>query len=341
MTCNEPPTGPVQVFIMLGQSNMLGFGTVGDPETPGTLEYLMEKQGKYPHLKDADGKWVQSKNVRYVQNMCKQGKMNILSNEWLSINPHRKFGPELGMSQVLGPYMEETNQPAMLLKSCIGNRSLGWDLLPPGSSSFEHDGKIYAGYKDSPSSWDKGTTAERIGWYGGKQYDDDTGRCKDILADIGSYYPGATEYKVAGFIWWQGHKDQNDAHAGKYEENLVRLIESLRKDFEAPKAKFVCATVAFDGFSMKGHLMTIHKAQLAVSGDGWRYHGTRWKYPQFRGNVMTIDARPYWRGKEDSPKDQGHHYNHNTETYYEVGYCLGEALVGLLKNGTSRHAKDA
>jgi hypothetical protein len=30
-----------------------------------------------------------------------------------------------------------TDAPVMILKSCIGNRALGWDLLPPGSEGFE------------------------------------------------------------------------------------------------------------------------------------------------------------------------------------------------------------
>jgi len=46
-----------------------------------------------------------------------------------------------------------------------------------------------------------------------------------------------------GFFWWQGDKDRYDAaHAARYEQNLVRLIKQLRKDFNAPKAKFVPAT---------------------------------------------------------------------------------------------------
>lgn len=44
----------------------------------------------------------------------------------------------------------------MILKSCIGNRSLGWDLLPPGSERYELVVKdkqgvektmVYAGYQ--------------------------------------------------------------------------------------------------------------------------------------------------------------------------------------------------
>jgi len=39
-----------------------------------------------------------------------------------------------GEEAVMG---EAFDEPVMLLKSCIGNRSLGWDLLPPGSERLE------------------------------------------------------------------------------------------------------------------------------------------------------------------------------------------------------------
>jgi hypothetical protein len=46
----------------------------------------------------------------------------------------------------------------MMLKSCIGDRALGWDLLPPGAKGFEYtDSKnqswTYAGYHQSPMKW--------------------------------------------------------------------------------------------------------------------------------------------------------------------------------------------
>ena len=45
---------PVQVYILLGQSNMLGFGTVkGDKE--GTLEHAVKTKKIYPYLADNAG----------------------------------------------------------------------------------------------------------------------------------------------------------------------------------------------------------------------------------------------------------------------------------------------
>ena len=325
---------PIQVFIMMGQSNMLGFGRVGPEDQKGTLENLVRKEGRYPHLIDDQGNWTQREDVRYVQVMHRNGKMAVLRNDWLTVTG-RHIGVELQFGHILGHVLEE---PVLLLKSCIGNRSLGWDLLPPGSRQFEFEGRIYAGYRESPLSWEKGTEPEPIGWYAGKQYDDDVASAKAVLEHIGEYYPGGQRYEVAGFVWWQGHKDQNPAHAGRYEQNLVRLIKSVRKDFHAPDAKFVLATIAFGGWDLQGPGLTVADAQLAVSGETG-------KYPEFKGNVRTVEARDFWRDKNVSPSGAGHHYNHNAETYMEVGNALGWAMAGLLtgnsiSGGSQRDVKE-
>jgi hypothetical protein len=103
----------------------------------------------------------------------------------------------------------------MMLKSCIGDRALGWDLLPPGSPSFDYEDSknvtyTYAGYHQSPARWVKGTTPKPIGWEAGIQYDGDLARADTVLADLDTYYPGANGYEIAGFFWWQGDRDSRD-----------------------------------------------------------------------------------------------------------------------------------
>lgn len=316
------PAKPIQVYILLGQSNMLGFGKVSGAETRGTLEHLVTKHDKYPYLLNESGDWTVRDDVRYVHVMQRRGNMAVMRNEWLT--PKDRFGPELGFGQVVGEFHDE---PVLLLKACIGNRSLGWDLLPPGSEQFEFEGKIYAGYQESPLSWEKGTEPKPINWYAGKQYDDDVANAKKVLANLNEFYPEyqGQGYEVAGFVWWQGHKDQNRAHASRYEQNLVRLIKVLRKDFDSPHAKFVLATIAFGGEQLSGPGLTVAQAQLAVDGDAG-------KYPEFQGNVKAIDARPFWREADVSPNSrQGYHYFHNAETYMEVGLALGRAMTALLR----------
>jgi hypothetical protein len=320
-------TKPVKVFILLGQSNMLGFGTVAGPEKPGTLEHAVQKENLYPFLVDDSGKWTERKDVRNVRVMVgRGGGMGVHNNEFLTIKGG-KIGPEIGIGHHLGTLLDE---PVLILKSCIGNRSLGWDLLPPGSEScvFEEKDKktgelktyVYAGYKQSPMRWEKGTEPEAIGWYAGKQYDDDIANAKKVLEELDTYYPGAQNYEVAGFFWWQGDKDRYDAGlASRYEPNLVQLIKTLRKDFNAPKAKFVCATLGQTEKGATGNDGMILDAKLAVDGNSG-------KYPDFKGNVATVYANPLSQGGASNG-----HYNGNARTYMDVGLGMGEAMVELLK----------
>jgi hypothetical protein len=307
---------PVQVYILLGQSNMLGFGKIAGGE--GSLENAVKAKKKYPYLVDDAGNWTERKDVRYVRVMGSgTGEMRQFNNEWMTIKGGT-MGPEIGIGHYLG-YV--TDAPVMILKSCIGNRSLGWDLLPPGSERFEFEGKIYAGYKDSPESWDKGTEPKPIGWYAGMQYDGDVANAKKVLAELDKYYPGAKGYEIAGFFFWQGDKDRyNAAHASRYEQNLVQFIKQLRKDFNAPSAKFVVATLGQTKKGDGGNEGKILEAQLAVDG-------TSGKYPEFKGNVATVYSNPFCHGGASNS-----HYNGNAETYMDVGEAMGKAMADLLKN---------
>jgi len=236
---------PVQVFIIMGQSNTLEMGRVqGDRE--GSLEHAVKTENLFPFMVDDAGNWTTRKDVRNVQvgGSGGPGKIRYMRNDWLTVSGS-KIGIETGIGHQLGAALEA---PVMILRSSTGNRSLGWDLLPPGSEPYEFDVNdktyVYAGYGQSPSMWEKGTEPKPIGWKAGIQYDGDVARAKEVLENLDKYYPGATEHEVAGFLWWQGDKDRyNEGHAVMYEKNLINLIASLRKDFNAPKAKFVCATL--------------------------------------------------------------------------------------------------
>jgi hypothetical protein len=313
---------PVKVFILMGQSNMVGAGHVkGDKE--GTLENAVKEESLYPFLVDDTGAWTQRMDTRYVRYM--NGKE--LKNEFMTVS-EGKIGPELGIGHQLG---EALGEPVMILKSCIGNRSLGWDLLPPGSKGYDFEEKdkktgamktyTYAGYKESPMKWEKGTKPEPIGWYAGKQWDTDIADAKTVLENFSKYYPEAKGYEVAGFLFWQGDKDRYDAGlASHYEENLVSLVKALRKEFDAPEAKFVCATLGqSEKDAATGNDKLILDAQLAVDGETG-------KHPEFKGNVSTVYSHPLSKGGASNG-----HYNGDSRTYMDIGLAMGEAMVKLLK----------
>ncbi len=335
-------TKPVQVFILLGQSNMVGLGKVKGAD--GSLEFAVKEKKKYTYLVDAAGAWAERKDVRYASVMQGRGGggMQRLNNEWMTVKTCNTIGPEFGIAQPIGNAVEA---PVLILKSCIGNRSLSWDLLPPGSERFEFVIKdkagvekkmVYAGYKDKPESWEmdsaKGLKTEPapwvdkagkpIDWYAGKQWDDDLSYAKTVLSELDKHYPGAKSYEVAGFFFWQGEKDAgNPGHAARYEKNLVQFIKQVRKEFKAPNAKFVLATMGESAKGGNGNGALVLDAHLAVDG-------ATGKYPEFKGNVATIYTNPMAQGGSGNG-----HYGGKAEVYMDIGEAMGRAMVELLKAG--------
>ena len=302
---------PFKITYFAKQAN--GLGWIVRLDVPGALSTMVKFKGMYPFLIDENRQWVARDDVWY------KGVVAAAGSRWLGVNGGR-IGPELGFGHAVGNHCED---PVLILKTSQGNRSLSWDFLTPGSKRFEYGGKIYAGYKESPLSWDKGTKPEPINWYAGKQYDDCFGAAHQVLGNFDKEFPRwkGRGYEIEGFAWWQGDKDRYvEAHAVRYEKNLVRLIKNLRQEFKAPKAKFVLATL---GQTPKdappGNEKLILDAQLAVDG-------TTGKYPEFKGNVATVYTHPLSQGGASNS-----HYNGNAQTYMDIGLGMGKAMVDLLK----------
>ncbi len=293
--------------LWLEQVDLRGFGDLG---------HVIDDLGRFRYLRAEDRSWVQRPDV--FLNDAYMGKGSSAPHGVDACGP--TFGPELGFGFVMGTFHDE---PVIVMKADIGNRSLGWDILPPGSERYTFEGKEYPGYGET---MDADGTIRKPGpndWYAGKQYDDYTASLRDVLDNFGERYPQFKDqgYEVAGFVWWQGNKDMGStAHIARYEENLVNLIKAWRKEFNAPNAHFVVAT-GCGTQGIEGPGLQIAEAQLNAADPK--------RHPEFAGNVKTIDSRPFWRDASISPKNQGYHYNHNAETYMLVGDALGRAMVEL------------
>ena len=280
---------PVQVFILMGQSNMLGFGN---------LDQLMGvATGKYPYLLDDGNNWTVRKDVRNVF-FC-MGEQRC--NDWLTAenaNGSGKIGPEIGIGNVLG---QAIDGPVMILKACVGNRALGWDLLPPSAKGTGKGGQSYQGDSEYGN---RKVKANHDGWYAGLQYDQDVGAAQDVLKDLATYYPGAKEYQVAGFFWWQGCSE-GKGNPETYDKNLAFLFSDLKKDFNAPNAKFVGATLGEHDKS----------APLAKK---------MFDFVDANKDAGFFYAKPVSKGGSCG------HYGGDAETYMNVGEGMGKLMVELL-----------
>ncbi len=285
---------PITITYMQGGSAAFWLKHV-DLKGQGDLTSLIQ-EGKYPWFADDDGKWTVRNDVTYWETRISEGgKGGPLS----TTSNGRFIGPEVPFGYVMGTCHEE---PVLLIESSMGNRALSFDFRPPSSGKTEE---------------------EKANKFCGLEYDLMVEGVHKTLKNIDEIVPDykGQGYEIVGFVWFQGHKDKNVPKA-VYEKHLVNLIQDLRTEFKTPDLRAVVATVGFNGMEMDpGHSMT-WEAQMAV--------GDPKQHPEFAGTVASVDTRPFWRSRGESPTNTGYHYNHNAETYVLTGDALGRAMVRLL-----------
>ena len=99
----------------------------------------------------------------------------------------------------------------------------------------------------------------------------------------------------------------------------MRLVAALRKEFDAPDAKFVCATLGqTDKDAAKGNEKAILEGMMALSDAE--------QNPALKGSVATVYTHPLSMGSASNA-----HYGGNAKTYMNVGLAMGAAMVELLQ----------
>ncbi|NIS49670.1 MAG: hypothetical protein GWN67_19855 [Phycisphaerae bacterium] len=284
---------PIKITYFKGGSTALWMSQQ-DLLGKGDLEIVTKRDKKFPNLIDDKGEWTVRNDVYY-----QDARINFKGSPLSPTSNGKAIGPELGFGHVMGYYHDEQ---VLLIKTAMGNRALGFDFRPPSS-----------GRNDPDSKWE--SLEYRLMVEG----------VRKTLNDIENIVPNykGQGYEIAGFAWWQGHKDGFSPELiTEYEKNLVNLIKDVRAEFEVPKMPVVVATVGFGGHNMSDKYLRILEAQMAV--------GDPKKHPEFAGTVASVDTRDFWREVDESPVSQDYHYNRNAETYMLVGDALGRAMVRLL-----------
>ena len=300
---------PVRVFILAGQSNMEGHGMINAQPNhnggQGALEFLVKNpatSNRFATLVDASGNWRKRDHV-WISYLNRKGPLCA----GYGARPDM-IGPELGFGWVMGDALDA---PVLLIKCAWGGKSLAVDFRPPsaGKPPYSLGDKTDAAIAQDPAII-------------GKYYRETVSLTRAALANIKELVPGSDgRYVLAGFGWHQGWNDRiNEKYNAEYETNLVHFIHDIRKDLGAPNLPFVIAETGMTGPGEKNpRALSLMKAQAAAAAR-----------PEFRGNVAFVSTRNFWRPTEQSPTNQGYHWNSNAETYYLIGEAMGQAMQGLI-----------
>ncbi len=234
---------PVKVFILAGQSNMEGQAVVDLAgkdynEGRGTLAALMRDPAKAAmlrHLKDADGKWTVRDDVwvRYQR----EGAPLLagpLAFGFSVYGDRHHFGPELQFGHVLGDHFE--NQ-VLLIKTAWGGKSLFRDFRPPSSGGS-------------------------VGPYYTRMIAEVRAALASVKTDFRAYDGGGCE--LAGFVWYHGWNDGCEPKTAvpEYEQNLVNLINDVRKEFNVPKLPVVIGEITGPWVEAPGTWDTLRRRRL-------------------------------------------------------------------------------
>lgn len=233
-----------------------------------------------------------------------------------------EVGPEIGLGWALGDAYAKTGQQVLIIKTAWGGKTIDGDFRPPSS--------VAANPKGPP-----------VGPY----YTRMVAEVADALSKLKTFFPSYSgSYELAGFVWHQGWNDACCSRAGTtpgvYEFDLANLIRDVRKDLKAPKMKAIVGTSGMcgfadynkypigdgDGYQHCGDVCSklaapIITAQLAV--------GNSEKYPEFKGNVKSVELRGFHFDMEKSPGDQCYHWNNNAQSYWLMGQAMAKAFLAM------------
>ena len=281
----------VHVFILSGQSNMVGAGEVSSQLSrnvvKGSLEWLTKNPATAPHyrhLRNDDGSWKQRDDVQ----ICFLDRRGSLQPGYGSTQ--NKIGPELGFGCCIGDAFDE---PVLLIKIAWGGKSLAEDFRPPSLEG-------------------------KTGLYYTKLLE----HTKNVLRQADQLFPQLTgrTFLLEGFGWHQGWNDRiNQSFNDAYEHNMIQFIKDVRRDLKEPVLPFVIAETGMSGPEEKHpRALSLMAAQKAVAD-----------LPEFKGNVAFVSTRNFYRPANESPSSQAYHWNNNAETYYLIGEHMGHAMLRL------------
>ncbi|SMP44446.1 protein of unknown function [Neorhodopirellula lusitana] len=286
---------PLQVFVLVGQSNMQGHADVrtfphmaADPTTEPVLRQMISLEGEP----------VVCENV-WISSLSNTGEKTGRLTTGFGAS-ESKIGPEL----MFGIRMQQhLDQPILIIKTAWGGKSLNTDFRPPSAGSYEFSksqlDRLAKKGKDIQEV--KALKVAATGVYYAKTVE----HVRDVLNDIQRVYPGYDAdqgYELAGLVWFQGWNDMVDlgtypnreATDGyrQYSELLALLISDLRRDLAAPRLPVVVGVMGVGGpteryLPSQRRIKTFHQnfrdAMAAVAGQ-----------PAFQGNVVNVFTEECW-----------------------------------------------
>jgi hypothetical protein len=293
----------LQVFILAGQSNMVGMASIQH------LNLLIESNAT-PNIY-RDWLWNESSQsfntrddvfIRYQLNgVDAYGGLTVnVSSGFAATN---NFGPELGFGWTLGDHLD---RPVLLIKTAWGGKNLAVDFRPPSAGIGNYSGI-------DPSSY-------------GIFFRQSIHEIIDTLSSIETYVPGYKKedgFDLAGYVWFQGWNDMLTVPTvNEYGGNLIKFIRDVRRDLDAPDLPFIIGELGMHGTSPSGEeaarVEIMRATEKAVT-----------LLLEFRNNTVFVSTHEF-AVMNGTTYNGIYHYYGRADTYFHIGEALGQGALKLM-----------
>jgi hypothetical protein len=304
----EAEEPPVKVYLLVGQSNMQGKGSV-EGEKPNTLRDMVKNDPKreFQSLVNEDGSWRDMTDVWIHYDLAPFRELRYGPLKPGYGGSGGQVGPELGFGLMMG---NAEKAQVLLIKAAWGGKSLAHNFLPPSVGKYPTPA-----LPDDP----------------GYFYHRTLQLVTEVTENVETFFPDykGQGFEIAGLCWHQGWNDQYGGVDAQYEENMVAFINDIRSKEHGLGVPGLPVVIATSGM-IRGDSL-VKTSQLAMADTA--------KHPQFAGNVSMVDTdkpygpkkRQFWFDTKASPSGQGYHWNNNARSYMNIGMSMADEMRKLVE----------
>ena len=300
VVCGATQQHPLQIYVLAGQSNMVGKGSIKH------LQQLIQNDTSTENVYRS-ALWDDASNSFRIRNdvFIKYGSRHGNLTVGQGFAARDSFGPELMFGWSVGDAMRSKNssQQILIIKTAWGGRSLAIDFRPPASG--------------------RGTHAKSDSVQPGWSYRDMMMDIHDTLQNLSNYVPSYNEslgYEFAGFVWFQGWNDMLYAkRVMEYGKNLANLIRDVRRDLDAPDLPFVVGELGMHGMQTYNvRVLWTRVQELSVT-----------LMDEFRNTSLFVRTAPFVDKSDDNAYDGEYHYYGRADTFFHIGQAFGRSILDI------------
>jgi hypothetical protein len=283
---------PIKLFVMAGQSNMVGFG---------------DGAALPPELGNQPDVWYDHYNPDARNGGQYAGATSSIFEALRPMGTNQRYGPEVTFGRALADAFP--GQTIAIVKMSQGGTNLfehwGRGLPADSDPTYAHKSQLYhalLGDLDSSSG-----TQELA-------YPDEVTRLDNAIARLEA---DGLDYELAGFLWMQGENEASGSAAFDYEGLLTGFISDLREDLGAPSLPFVIGRISDNLYASNG-------GPIPAGGDD-QIDAVR------EAQVAVADADPEveWVDTDDLDARPNDAWHFSSEAYQTLGQRMADAYIAL------------